>query len=138
MDDDADYVALCHWARDNTARDAIFIVPPHEQSMRLHGRRAILVNFKGIPQLSAEMPEWRLRLERLLDLDLATLPRRMDHAHAALADRYRRLDPAHQTAIADLYGARYVVREGEITHPRWRTIYTGSTYRIYEVLPKTR
>ena len=41
--------------------------PPNEQLFRYHAQRAIVVNFKNVPQLSSEMPEWQSRLETLLD-----------------------------------------------------------------------
>lgn len=138
LDDDGDYIALTHWVRDNTPRDAIFLVPPQEQSMRLHGRRAIVINYKGVPQLSAELPEWRTRLENLLQMDLRTLPGRMDHALSALAERYRKLDVAHLAAIADRYGARYAVIEGQAANPRWHLVHARGTYRVYEIAPAGR
>ncbi|MGE5611445.1 MAG: DUF6798 domain-containing protein, partial [Bacillota bacterium] len=67
--DDKDYRALCQWARRHTPVDALFLVPPDEQSFRLHGQRAIVVNFKGVPQLSSELPEWRRRLESVLGME---------------------------------------------------------------------
>ena len=51
------------WAADpaHTPLDAIFLVPPQETDFRLYGQRAIIVNFKHIPQLSNEIRQWRDR-----------------------------------------------------------------------------
>jgi hypothetical protein len=106
---DGDYLAMCEWVRANTPVDAVFLVPPNEQSMRFHGQRAVVVNFKGVPQLSSELGQWRLRLEAVLDEPLSQLPRRFDRTHASIARRYDELPPAHLMAIARRYGARYVV-----------------------------
>jgi hypothetical protein len=87
-DTDRDYLVLCHWAREHTPTDALFIVPPNEQLFRYHARRAIVVNFKNVPQLSSEIPEWKDRLEAILDQPLSALPKRFDRAHQAIAARY--------------------------------------------------
>ena len=89
--DDAGYRELAAWVRDNTPVDAIFLVPPDEESFRVHARRAIVVNFKGVPQLGGELPEWRDRLEKVLDLDkpgLLALPRPMGRTLRAIRARY--------------------------------------------------
>ena len=135
IDDDSNYVELCRWVRQSTPRDATFLVPPGEQSMRFHGQRAVVVNFKGVPQLSAELPEWRARLETLLQIDLRRLPRQMDHAVAAIADRYRALDTEHLDRLASTYSASYVITERAISHPRWTLIHRSGPYHLYHVFP---
>jgi hypothetical protein len=111
--DDADYRSVAAWARDNTPVDAVFLVPPDEESFRLRARRAIVVNFKGVPQLSAELPEWRDRLLSVLDLrstqDLLALPRPMGRTLQAIRARYSDVPPERLFAVAANYGARYVV-----------------------------
>src|SRR3982751_292351 len=85
---DAPYREVCVWARDHTPVDAIFLVPPNEQFFRFHARRAIVVNFKNVPQLSSEMREWQQRLEIVIGQPLTKLPRRFDQAHNAIAAYY--------------------------------------------------
>ena len=106
---DADYLAMCDWVRQNTPADAAFLVPPNEQLFRFHARRAIVVNFKGVPQLSSELAEWRRRMESVLDLPLSNLPQRFDHAHDAIQSRYDQLPPTHLRRVAGQYNARYVL-----------------------------
>jgi hypothetical protein len=107
--DDRDYLAVCRYAREQTPVDAVFLVPPNEQLFRLHARRAIVVNFKNVPQLSSEMPEWKRRLEAVIDAPLSSLPRRFDQAHTAIAARYDALPLQHFLDIAPRYGATYLV-----------------------------
>jgi len=132
--EDRDYLALCAWAREHTPVDAVFVVPPNEQLFRFHARRAIVVNFKNVPQLSSEMREWRERLESVLDEPLANLPRRFDRAHAAIAARYDALPAGHLFDVARRYGAAYVVTarrlEGE------RSVFENASYHLYDTARK--
>jgi hypothetical protein len=128
------YLEVCRWARDHTPTDAVFIVPPNEQLFRYHAQRAIVVNFKNVPQLSSEMGQWRTRLEDVLDQPLAKLPRRFDLAHAAIAARYDSLSAEHLTAVAVKYGARYVIT----THPlpAHQAAFENNSYHLYDLSPK--
>ncbi len=112
-DDDDAYLRVCRWVQRNTPVDAIFVVPAHEQSFRLHAQRAIVVNFKGVPQLNGEIPEWRDRLQAVLDLpDLAVLRRRtFDEALDAIQARYNALSGEHLAKVAHQYDADYVLTQ---------------------------
>jgi hypothetical protein len=128
--DDAGYRELAEWARENTPKDAVFLVPPDEESFRVHARRAIVVNFKGVPQLSAELPEWRDRLRDVLDLDtpdLLALPRPLGRTMGAIRARYDTLPPRHHAAVAGKYGARYVVLDAPVDAPGFRLVHADST-----------
>lgn len=108
--DDTDYIALCHWARDHTPIDAVFLVPPSEQAFRLEARRAIVINFKGIPQMSAEMATWRDRLRDVLQMpDLSQLPEPFDRTLKAIDQRYESRSDDHLVAVARRYDARYLI-----------------------------
>jgi hypothetical protein len=90
--------------------DAVFLVPPDEESFRLVGERAIVINFKGVPQFDGELVEWRNRLQRVLDLPTLTgLPHRFDYALGAIGKRYAGLPDEYLVGVAREYGARYLV-----------------------------
>jgi hypothetical protein len=132
--DDKDYLVLCQWARQNTPGDAIFLVPPDEQSFRLHAQRAIVVNFKGVPQLSSELPEWRRRLEGVLSMDnLMDLPRRFDRTSLEIRRRYEALAPEHLLEVGGRYGASYVVTGHSIEHPSLVEVHAQGPYHLYHV-----
>jgi hypothetical protein len=134
--DSPDYQRVCSYARDHTPIDAIFLVPPSEQEFRLAARSAIVVNFKGVPQLSGELAEWRDRLARVLDLPptLAALPRgRFDHTLAAIAARYDQLPADHLLAVARQYHARYVVATRELNLPGATLIFESGKYQLYDL-----
>lgn len=129
--DDAPYLALCDWVRRSTPVDALFLVPPDEQAFRLAARRAIVVNFKGVPQLSGELPEWRRRLEAVLDMDLLELPRGMHATLAAIRQRYDALPPQHLAHVARQFDADYVITTHRV--PTWDTalLHISGPYHLY-------
>lgn len=136
-DDPPDYLALCDYARDHTPVDAIFLVPPSEEQFRLRARRAIVVNFKGVPQFSSELVEWRNRLCIVLDAtDLTFLPRRFDRTLKAIAQRYDELTPRHLREAASLYRARYIVTAHAVDLPAPATlVFEKGNYHLYDLAP---
>jgi hypothetical protein len=109
-EDDPSYLAACDWIAANTPVDAVFLVPPDEQAFRLRARRAIVVNFKSVPQLSGELAAWRERLSQVLMLpDLTTLDRPFDQTLAAIRARYESRTPEQLQNVARRYGARYIL-----------------------------
>jgi hypothetical protein len=133
--DQMDYVALCNWVRDpaNTPRDAVFIVPPQEQVFRLYAQRAIVVNLKGVPQLSSELKIWRMRLRDVLGDDPMKFAARFDKMLPLIHDRYESLPAPHFTTVAQRYNAPYLILEHEITDPSWRLIHTSGSFRLYHL-----
>jgi hypothetical protein len=129
---DVDYLAMCSWVRQNTPNDAIFLVPPNEQLFRFHARRAIVVNFKGVPQLSSELGEWRRRLELVLDVPLTQLTRRFDQTHADIARRYDALPADHLADAARVYGARYIVTSRPIEGVG-QCVFENHSCRLYDL-----
>jgi hypothetical protein len=131
--DDAEYRALCMWVGANTPSDAVFLVPPQESDFRLLARRAIVVNYKAVPQLGGELPEWRDRLCAVLDLqDLRALPRGYRDTLAAIGRRYATLSPDHLARVASRYDARFIVS----THPfdpgaKLKLIHSTATGRFF-------
>jgi hypothetical protein len=140
--DDQAYIELARWARDNTPKDALFLVPPDEESFRVHARRAIVVNFKGVPQLSAELPEWRDRLCRVLGTDtrgLLALPRPMGRTVEAIRARYDSLPPEHHFNTAKASGARYVILTSATHVPAGARLVRSDSngrYFLYDLQPE--
>jgi len=130
------YLALCAWARDtkNTQVDAVFLVPPNEEPFRYEAQRAIVVNFKGVPPLRGELPEWRDRLKAVLDLpDLKSLPAGMTAASEAIRARYDSMSPAYLAGVAKHYGARYMVlSRAQVVDPA-AVLYENGSYRLCDV-----
>ena len=119
-EDDADYLAACDWVRENTPADAIFLVPPDEQAFRLRAQRAIVVNYKCVPQLSGELGAWRERLNAILAADIRTLPRPFERTLAEMRAIYDRRPPEHLAKVAQDYEARYLL-VGRLLGDAWES-----------------
>jgi hypothetical protein len=131
--DDAGYLALCDWAERNTPQGSVFVVPPDEQSFRLRARRAVVVNFKNVPQLSGELGEWRERLENVLDMpDIRRLPSPFPKTLAAIRARYAHVSPTHLATVARKYDARYVVTVRSVNDPALgKLIFSDPTHSYF-------
>ncbi|HEV2295792.1 MAG TPA: DUF6798 domain-containing protein [Tepidisphaeraceae bacterium] len=132
----ADHVAMCEYVRNSnhTPIDAVFLVSPSDEMFRLHARRAIVVNFKAVPQLSSELAVWQKRICDVLGLQkLSELSRPY---HATLWDmerRYNALPEAHLAEVAELYGARYILTRRRLS-PAWdaKIAFGSGEYLLYD------
>jgi hypothetical protein len=129
------YLQVCEFAHQHTPVDAVFLVPPDEESFRLVGRRAIVINFKGVPQFDGELAEWRDRLCHVLHLPtLQNLPHRFDAALRAIGQRYAVLPDSILVQTARSFGARYIV----VPHPlhsavAGRLIFENRQFYLYDL-----
>jgi hypothetical protein len=131
--DDADYLRLCQWAKANTPVDAVFLVPPQEQAFRLHAQRAIVINFKGVAQLSSELRPWEKRLCDVLGLpDLRRLERPFNRTLQDIARRYHARPAAALMDVAQAYHADYLVATRRLEIERSPVVVFGS-YFLYDL-----
>ena len=138
FDPTPEYKSICDYAREHTPADAIFLVPPEEQEFRLLARRAIVINFKGVAQLSSELGEWRDRLCRVLDIpSLSVLPHHFDQVFDAMAKRYAELPPDHLRKVAGEYHARYIVTTHPFPAPAVADFESGR-FHLYDLQGKGR
>ena len=130
---------MAAWVRVHTPEEAVFLIPPDDTSFRYLARRAAVVSFKHVPQLSAELPVWRDRLRAVLDLpNLSTLPHPFPATLAAISARYRSLPADHLFAVARQYGARYVIADRRLAGEDALLIHesrdgAGSGYFLYDL-----
>jgi hypothetical protein len=54
---------LYRWMKSSTQQDAVFLTPPNIETMRYHGQRPIVVDWKGNPVVPEEILEWAQRLQ---------------------------------------------------------------------------
>ncbi len=98
------------WARANTPKDALFVTPPGESGWQWHSRRATVVSFKHVPQLTHELPEWRQRLEAVTGVEnVTTLAGTFDQKLAKLAEKHRVRPLDELRDVARSYAADFVI-----------------------------
>ncbi len=61
LTDHASWQQACHWAREHTPSDSLFLVPRFGQTFIWHAHRADVVNWKDIPQDAAGIVDWQNR-----------------------------------------------------------------------------
>ena len=102
---------MADYAKTNTPIDAIFLVPPDESDFRLRAERAMVVNFKAVPQLGDELAEWAQRLRDTLGI--TNLNKQLPHGFDKIPRRCARSTRTRPGdalfAAAEKYNARYVV-----------------------------
>lgn len=128
---DAEMADVAAWAKANTATDALFLVPPHDQSFTLAAQRAEVVSFKHVPQLSKEIIEWKRRLDDVLDMNVATLPTPMPRTMAAMADRYAALPADHLRGLAAEYGCDYTITMAPLPNATPVHVSPAKRYWVY-------
>ena len=110
---DPDYIALCRWSSDeaNVPRDAIILTPPTDEDFRWTARRAIVVNWKSVPQLAGELPAWVARMSDSLGWpNLDPVPRQSYiSAIQTMQLRYDELTAEQYLNAARKYGAAFFV-----------------------------
>ncbi|HET9993193.1 MAG TPA: DUF6798 domain-containing protein [Kofleriaceae bacterium] len=93
---------LTKWARTESPRDAVFLIPPYYGDFRLLARRAVVVDDKSPPMYLDELVEWYQRLCSAVDA------KKLD----SLGDGWQRwntLSPERLVAVADRFHASYIV-----------------------------
>lgn len=134
-EDPLEYVRLANWARDHTDKDALFLVPPQEQSWRVEAQRAVVINFKAIPQTSAEMPEWKRRMIDVTGVEnLPSLAGTFNSALTAIGQAYDRRSVEELRKVAQKYHCRYIVTSHDI--PEWNRIGPADgtgPFRLYDL-----
>jgi hypothetical protein len=104
--------------------------------MRLIGERAIVVNYKCVPQLSGELVGWEQRLCLLLGLQrLQDLPHGYTRTLPAMRQQYDQRSADDLLRTAAEYEASYIV----VTHPlqddRLKLVYSDAQqrYMVYDL-----
>ncbi|MBV8779795.1 MAG: hypothetical protein JO353_00225 [Phycisphaerae bacterium] len=134
--EDPMYRQVCTWARNSTPVNAIFLTPPQETDFRLYGQRAIVVNFKHVPQLSGEILQWRTRLLDVLGLhDLHELPQDYTRTMAALGQIYDRRPAEALVSVARQYDAGFIVIDHPLDSPELALSFhvSGNPFFVYAI-----
>ena len=120
------------WARQNTPRDAIFIIPPDLQTFRLKAERAVVADFKVFPWSDAGLLDWRARITDLCGGQKLPLGY---NQKSELKTAYASLNAAQVAALSRRYKARYFLApqgaKGDFSG--FKPLYADSQWRIYDL-----
>jgi hypothetical protein len=127
---DREEAALYRWMRASSPKDAQFLTPPNMETMRFHGQRAIVVDWKSNPIVPGEVLEWYRRLKDVTD--------RVNFSSARDLDGYYAMDPARLEFLRARYHLDYVVlrRDHVRSFAGYRTVYTNSRFAVLDVHDK--
>lgn len=89
------------WMRERSPKQALFLTPPDEDTLRFWGERAVVVDWKGVPALPGEIAEWYRRLGDVLG--------ERDIKSEADVARFAELDPERLEALRGRYGFDFAV-----------------------------
>lgn len=143
------------WARENTPRHALFVVPPERRlwAFRLFAQRAQVFDVKSIPYYPAGMEEWRNRYlahRGVLDpADPASAEAREramnDLDSRGIADDYAALTADQMVMLARRYSADYAITPTRYADPRLQPVHSeaapeysgrGRALHAYRVVPE--
>ena len=124
-----DDIAL--WAQRSTPSEAVFLVPPYDDSFRIRAGRAEVVDFKSFAFADQAILEWYARLVAVTGRAL----RLGDGFDAELRRAYDAQPVASLVAVARSYGATYVVVPiGALTAVD-RPVYRNAAYAVVTTPP---
>lgn len=128
--DDGPLHGLETWMRERSPKDALFLIPPEEESLRFKGERAVVVDWKSSPSIPNEILEW---YRRICDVAGRKVERESDLAG------YDELDPPRLEALRERYGVDFavVMRKQAWRLPGYAAAYANSEYVVFDALPDT-
>jgi hypothetical protein len=119
--------SLYRWMREHTPKDALFLTPPTDEFVRYCGERAIVVDWKCIPGIPAEILDWHQRLKDV------TGKNRIDSADDL--EGYDELGAARLAELKARYGITYVVvrRGHEQALSSYSRVFEDATFVAFDV-----
>jgi len=119
------------YARNHTAKNALFLTPPFGSHFRFMSLRSIVVDFKGMPATSKGMMEWRHRLE-----DCYGLSRQL--GFSALDDMDRNYHAISRTTLREIrrkYGPDYAFLYADSPAEGLPVLHANKLYRLVDLKP---
>ena len=120
---------LYRWAKD-TAKDAVFLVPPTMENFRLQSGRSIVVDWKSTPVDPDGVIKW---YQRIKDTTNTKTPRSLKQAIIG----YRKMDFEHLNFLHSKYEFDYVVfyRAAVPKGIDWKSVYANQRFLVFEKPP---
>jgi hypothetical protein len=98
---------LYEWVRENTPENSMFIIPTSIESMRIRGRRAVVVEWKSTTSIASDLKEWYQRILDVHGFPESTLPTEV--TSQLLEKGYLHLDTKRAKLLQERYDADYIV-----------------------------
>lgn len=111
---------LYEWARNNTNKDSVFLIPLDLENFRLHAQRAVVVDWISTPIIADELLEWYQRIQDVSGLEEITNVQDANNNTMLLKDEYI-------YEIANKYSINYIVLNKEQNYK-----FENSFNKIYE------
>lgn len=147
-----DAAELFEWSKDNTPRDALFIVPPGLEEFRWFAERGVYVDFKLFPPASIDsIATWRQRLDevaapdrRALSLDGWRAAREYDRCYATrntpdrIAELLTRTGASYFVWDADGLRIPPLVGPERAPAPGLAEVFHNARFTVYRLLESRR
>ncbi|MBD2157484.1 DUF6798 domain-containing protein [Leptolyngbya sp. NM3-A1] len=142
QESDEEWRDLCGWIRRNTSKEAVFVtLPLNRNSFSWMTERAIVANYKFLPQTTQEIVEWYERVDDLTEGKLSSLATDTEKLHwtrgvsvdirKELRSAYLNLDTTAATALMNKYQASYFLsRSGHVLN--LPIAYQTHSYILYQ------
>ena len=127
LKDSHDWKAACHWARDNTPSDALFLVPRSSNTFKWYSTRKDLVTRKDIPQDANSLIKWRDRYFEVFTYTDEVGEQQFYSSHASQGTE-------QILRLAEKYAVDYVLTN-EYPPLLLPVAYANNTYTIYKTSP---
>lgn len=118
------------WARDNTSRDAVFLVPTGVEGFRIFSRRSSWGEWKdgnGVYFYPALAPNYISEMKEVgLDQSLPA------NEYGTLNQRYEAMPWERLVTIAREHKLQYIIQFRGVTYPG-EIVYANSSYEVYRV-----
>lgn len=131
MLDPAAWAEMCVWVRDNTPRDAVFLVPRHAQTFKWRAERAEVASFKDVPQDAAGLVEWSKRMAELHQVGW------WRDGTPQFSRSVAELGGTRLRELAERYGASYALSEDPLDGAGYAPARRASLPIVHRVGPYT-
>jgi hypothetical protein len=116
------------WLRERSPKDALFLIPPEEETLRFRGERAVVIDWKSVPSIPSQILEWYRRIGDVAGRDVQ---RESDLAN------YAELDTRRLEALRQRYGVDFAVveRRNAAKLVGFTAVYSNAGYIVFDARP---
>jgi Domain of unknown function (DUF6798) len=129
--------ALQIWARDNTPRDAVFLVPTFMEGFRVLSRRSSWGEWKDGTAVYLYPPLADTYISRMKDVGWSVAPDL--NGRGTVRERYKQLSWGKLLALAEKNNLQYIVQYRDVSYPAAPApAYSNPGFTVYKVQPRDK